>query len=152
MLPLKKILAPTDFSEPSFKGLRVANELAEHFAAELIVVNVVSPVHFVTPPGPAAASATAFSTVMKEMLASANTSIEKAREERVSQDILSRAMVLEGSAAEEIVRAAAEEKADVIVLATHGRTGWRRFILGSVSEKVVRLAECPVITIPVPEE
>ena len=52
---------------------------------------------------------------------------------------------------EEIAAAAERENADVIVIATHGWTGWRRFVFGSVADKVVRLASCPVLTIPVPE-
>jgi nucleotide-binding universal stress UspA family protein len=50
-------------------------------------------------------------------------------------------------AAHEIVRLANEHAVDLIVIATHGETGWRRLVFGSVAEKVVRLAECPVLTI-----
>ena len=56
-----------------------------------------------------------------------------------------------GDASREIVRIAREEEADVIVIATHGLTGWRHLVFGSVAEKVVRLAECPVLTIRVGE-
>jgi nucleotide-binding universal stress UspA family protein len=52
-----------------------------------------------------------------------------------------------GSAANVIVDAAANEEADLIVIATHGETGLQRFVFGSVTEKVVRLATCPVLTI-----
>ena len=55
--------------------------------------------------------------------------------------------VTHGYAAEEIIRAAEAEKADMIVIATHGGTGWQHLIFGSVAEKVVRLASCPVLTI-----
>ena len=57
-----------------------------------------------------------------------------------------RTMVGHGDAASEIVRIAELEKADLIVIATHGTTGWRRFVFGSVAEKVVRRAKCPVLT------
>ena len=59
-----------------------------------------------------------------------------------------RAQLLRGQAAESIVSYAHDEKADAIVMATHGHTGIRRFVTGSVTEKVVRLAGCPVVTVP----
>jgi len=55
--------------------------------------------------------------------------------------------MLRGNAADEIVRTAGEEEIDLIVIATHGRTGLDRLIFGSVAEKVVRLAPCPVLTV-----
>jgi nucleotide-binding universal stress UspA family protein len=61
-------------------------------------------------------------------------------------------MVKLGSAAEQIANMAVAEKSDLIVIATHGLTGWRRFVFGSVTEKVVRLAQCPVLTIQQPQE
>jgi nucleotide-binding universal stress UspA family protein len=63
----------------------------------------------------------------------------------------SRAIVGMGTnAADEIIRIAGEEKADLIVIATHGFTGWKHFVFGSVAEKVVRIASCPVLTIRAP--
>lgn len=59
--------------------------------------------------------------------------------------------VLQGDAATEIVRVANEEKADMIVMATHGRTGLGRLLMGSVAEAVVRRANCPVFTLRHPE-
>jgi nucleotide-binding universal stress UspA family protein len=57
-----------------------------------------------------------------------------------------------GTPHEQIVGAAQDEKADVIVIGTHGRTGVNRMLLGSVAERVVRLAPCPVLTVRPPEE
>ena len=59
--------------------------------------------------------------------------------------------VIEGNPADQIVDFAKENEMDMIVMATHGLTGWRHFIFGSVAEKVVRLSRCPVLTIPAPE-
>ena len=64
-----------------------------------------------------------------------------------AKGVRSRALVGHGDAANEIIRIAEQERADLIVIATYGRTGWRRFAFGSVAEKVVRLASCPVLTI-----
>lgn len=70
----------------------------------------------------------------------------------MKKDPAIRTIVGHGDVADEIVRIAETEKADLIVTATHGTTGWRRFVFGSVAEKVVRLAKCPVLTIRNPQE
>ncbi len=148
MLPIKKILCPTDFSEPSYKALEAANELAKHFNAEIILIHILSPV-FVYP-------ATALSqgmTKAKEINdinrdEMAYKSLFMTLKEKVPDSIKSRSILGKGNPADEIVKSAGEEKADLIVIGTHGFTGWRHFILGSVAEKVVRLATCPIITVP----
>ncbi len=63
-----------------------------------------------------------------------------------------RDLVTTGEPAPEILRIAAEEHVDLIVIASHGLTGWRRLVFGSVAEKVVRQAPCPVLTIAAPPE
>jgi len=63
-----------------------------------------------------------------------------------------RNLVTTGEAAPEILRIAQQERADLIVIASHGLTGWRRLVHGSVAEKVVRQATCPVLTIMAPIE
>jgi nucleotide-binding universal stress UspA family protein len=148
MLPLQKILWPTDFSEPSYRALEAANELAAHFSAELILIHVVAPVPVV----PASPEPMGFDipSYQMEMEASAKESLIRVVEERISGDVEHRRMVILGDPANEIVQAAAEQGADIIVTATHGLTGWRRFIFGSVAEKVIRLAPCPVLSIQAP--
>lgn len=152
MFPIQKILVPTDFSEPSYRGVTAANELAGHFGAELILIHVVSSSQFVPPAGPPVPTGYQLSTLLEELMEAAKHSMNRTIEEKVSKTVSSRSFVLSGTPAEEIVRVAAEEKVDAIVIATHGWTGWRRFIFGSVAEKVVRLAERPVLTIPGGEE
>ena len=66
-------------------------------------------------------------------------------------DIPTLATVVTGEAAQEIVDFAAREQIDLIVIATHGLTGWQHFLTGSVTEKVVRLAPCAVLTIRPPQ-
>jgi nucleotide-binding universal stress UspA family protein len=66
-------------------------------------------------------------------------------------DIKVRTKVINGKPAYEIVNLADEEKADIIVIATHGESGWQKFLFGSVTEKVIRMASCPVLTIQQPE-
>jgi len=78
----------------------------------------------------------------------AHNHLDKLVAEKISDQIDVKKTVLKGNAAEEIVKLAESDKADVIVIATHGWTGWRHLVFGSVAERVVRLARCPVITIP----
>ena len=148
MLPIKKVLWPTDFSEPSDKALDVAVKLCPVFSAELIMVHVVSPV-LMEPPG---GGGYGIARILEDMETAAQTTLAKWREEKIPKDIPSRHVVLAGSPADQIVKVAEEENADLIVIATHGLTGWRRFIFGSVAERVVRLAHCPVLTIPAPSD
>lgn len=149
MLPIKTILCPTDFSEPSYSGIRAADELAGHFSAGLILINVVTPVYpFGTPEVPPSLNTAEFS---RELLEYAEKSMEKVKQEMVSENVEVKTIITNGVAAENIVKASEDEKVDLIVIATHGWTGWRRIVFGSVAEKVVRMATCPVTTIPQPE-
>ncbi len=147
MIPVKKIFCPTDFSEPSYEALKTANELALHFSAELTLIHVVSPI----PAVPASPAPTGFNLLsyQQEMEASAKELLEQVIQKKISREIKSRIMVIQGNPADEIVRMAAVGNADMIVIATHGLTGWRKFIFGSVAEKVIRLATCPVLSIQV---
>jgi len=150
MLPFRTILAPTDFSDPSTYGVQAAKELARRERAECILIHVVAPVRAIPPSGPPAHSGLEMSGVMQELEASARSSLDDMVASMIAEGIRARGMVVQGTPAEEIATAAETEKADVIVIATHGWTGWRRFVFGSVAEKMVRLASCPVLTIPAP--
>jgi nucleotide-binding universal stress UspA family protein len=150
MLPIKRILCPTDFSSPSLEGLKAANELAHHFSAELVVLHVNPPIP-VMPEGHGAMNFN-IPEYQKEMERAANEQIGKVVERWVTPGVKATARVAQGDPAEEVAAAAAETKADLIVMSTHGRTGWRRFVTGSVTEKVVRLAELPVLTVHFPYE
>jgi len=145
MLPFKRILCPTDFSEPACRAIRAAGELAEHFSAELILMHVVGAIPALdAPTGMVGFDVAAY---QKELAHSAEKSLEERLENYVPKAVKARTLVVHGEAAREVLRGAGEEKADLIVLSTHGETGWRRRIFGSVSEKVIRDAECPVLAI-----
>ncbi|MFH1302072.1 MAG: universal stress protein [Planctomycetota bacterium] len=148
MLPLKKILCPTDFSEPSYEALKAANEIAACFSAELILVHAVTPIPVI----PIHDDPTSFNLPLyeKEMETSARKSLDQVASEKISRDINIRTLVIQGEPASQIVRLATAENTDLIVIATHGLTGWRKFMFGSVTEKVIRLATCPVLSIRVP--
>lgn len=157
MLLFKKILCPIDFSEPSYKALKAAEELADEFSAELIVVHVLSPAQAfpsasVTLPGEPATNEVFFDDMRDKIESHANESMKMTIEKRISRGINSRGVILNGSPAEEITGYAEDSHVSIIILGTHGFTGWRHILLGSVAEKVVRLSLCPVLTIPAHEE
>ena len=145
MLPIKKILCPTDFSEPSYEAIKAAGELAFHFGSELSVLHVVSPVPLV----PMGAEPSGFNVSLyeRELETSSKRSLEEIIHQMEWKDLKVRLIVVRGNAADEIVRTAEGENADLIVIATRGRTGLDRLIFGSVAEKVVRVAKCPVLTV-----
>ncbi|MFA5110412.1 MAG: universal stress protein [Desulfobaccales bacterium] len=151
MLPFKRILCPTDFSEPSYQALKRAEELARHFGAELCVLHVIPPV-----PGPHAFAdpplATSFDVPLfqQELAVYAEKMLKDLVSHQVSGEVRSRDLVTTGEAAAEIQRVAAQEHADLIVIASHGQTGWRRWVSGSVAGKVARHSPCPVLTVMAP--
>lgn len=146
MLPFRKILCPTDFSDPSFEAMEVANELAMHFSAELHILHVVAPI-------PVDVNDTMMQVppyVLQHQQRLEKSSSEKLREEitgRISEKIAVHSHVVVGNAADQIVKLADDESVDLIVISTRGQTGLKRLVFGSVAEKVVRLASQPVLTI-----
>jgi nucleotide-binding universal stress UspA family protein len=150
MLPFKKIACPLDFSEASFQALRVANEIASQFSAELVLMHI-NPIIPVIPTGHAPIGFN-IPEYEREMKVFAEHKLSEISRSMVPPAIRSSIRQSMGDAASEIARIAEEENVDLIVIATHGVTGWRRFIVGSVTERVVRLAACPVLTIQVSEK
>ncbi|MFH1639113.1 MAG: universal stress protein [Chloroflexota bacterium] len=151
MLPIKKILCPTDFSDPSFEAIKVANELAVHFSSWLCLIHVVSltPV-LATTMVPSAFNVDAYQKALEE---SGKEQLNQVMEKYVSKEIkTSKPTIVSGVAADEIIRFAEAEQIDLIVIATHGLTGWRHFVYGSVAESVVQHAPCPVLAIRPPHK
>ena len=148
MFPFKKILVPTDFSEPSFCGLKMAGEMAKHFDTEIVIVNVHKPIPQLPKPR-VEASETTFdiSGYEKQIIAEAENNLVELGKEFLGDQLNVRVIVREGEAAHEILDAAEEENVDAIVIATHGRTGLSKIVFGSVAQRVVRRAKCPVVTI-----
>jgi nucleotide-binding universal stress UspA family protein len=146
MLPLKRILCPTDFSEFSHGAIEKGAQLARHFGAELCVLHVTQNLERTS----ALTPFHEFTGVDRwqlepSTLESAKHELGKLIERHHLDGVRVRALVKRGLPADEIVSAADEEKADLIILPTHGLTGWRSHIFGSVAEKVLRLAHCPVL-------
>lgn len=143
-MQLKQIVFATDFSSSSDAALRLATMLARDSRARLLIVHVSEPRPAYTVAGVYASLPVGneFAESNERLLKVLPTDSQVPCEHRL----------LIGVAADEIVKFAKESGADLIVIGSHGRTGLRRLLVGSVAEAVVRQAECPVITIKTPEE
>lgn len=140
MYDIERILCPTDFSEGSLQAFSAANDIATKLGAELSVIYVL-PVQSTLPTDPTAV----FEVHQREDLL--HKHLYEMTRELNEKGIQGRAFLEHGDAAGEIVRVAEEQRIDLIVIATFGKTGWRRLAFGSVTEKVVRQAPCPVLVI-----
>ena len=143
MLPLKKILCPTDFSEPSYTALSHAVELAKHFDAELWLIHVVPFLPVTAPDLVVVANVPSDAERMDD----ARKELGDAAASRVPEGVKIHTEVRMGYADKEIVCAAQDEGFDLVVIATFGHTGWRHLVFGSVAEAVVRQSRCPVLTV-----
>jgi nucleotide-binding universal stress UspA family protein len=149
MIRLERILVPTDFSETSEVALTYARALAGNFGAALHVLHVV-PDPYTQPWGPEAYGLN-LPDLLREMQDSASKSLQDALtpEERNSAGV--HAVVAVGNPFVEIVRYAKNQDIDLIVLGTHGRGAVAHMLLGSVAERIVRKAPCPVLTVRNPQ-
>jgi nucleotide-binding universal stress UspA family protein len=134
-----RILVPTDFSVPAERAWALAQRLARAADAELVLVHVVS-----GRGSPLSRAGPAFEAVRKWAAEELEDCAGKARAQGLRVGVALRT----GVAYREIVALAREGKADLIVVATLGRGGIGRALLGSVADRVVRLAPCPVLTVP----
>lgn len=144
MIKIRRILCPVDFSEFSRRALDHAAGLSRWYEAALTVVHVspLMPTVFGLEPAPSEAMLAPFDreAVGRELAAFVGKTAEGRPEPQLR--------VLAGPTVGTILSLAAESATDLIVLGTHGRSGFERFMLGSVTEKVVRKAPCPVLTVP----
>lgn len=141
MITLKKILVPTDFGEYSARAIRYGAELAGRFGAELHVLHAHEQIPIMYGEGaffPPETSA--------EVKAAAEKHLNELPVEPAGDFPVVRASV-EGHPFVEIIRYAKENDTDLIVIGTHGRGAIGHMFLGSVAEKVVRKAPCPVLTV-----
>jgi universal stress protein A len=151
MLPLKRILVPTDFSEPAKQAFQTAVELAQHFSAQLLLAHVVPPIPVPYQPFISPAPAFDITSYLQELVKASREHLQSYADEHVPQGLPATISVTAGDPAYEILRLAKELEADLIVIATHGHGGWRHLLFGSVAEKVVRQAEVPVLVVHAPE-
>lgn len=145
MIALKHVLVPTDFSETSEAALAYGKAFAEAFGATLHVIHIIE-----EPYGqPWAVEAYGFSlaALQDEWIKEAETRMAKilTDAERTSLQAVTRTVL--GHPVMEILRYAKEQAADLIVMGTHGRGPLGHMVMGSVAERVVRKAPCPVLTV-----
>jgi len=147
MVSLDVIVVPTDFSEHSLAALDFAVGLADKYDAKLEVV-------FVNEPGLSISDMAWVGVDERAMddkkIKESRRHIEEIILERIPVDVAADAEIIHGEAVSKIIEFAEDVNADLIVMATHGRTGVSHVLLGSVAEQVVRKAPCPVLTLKQP--
>ena len=149
MINVKNILVPTDFEQTSAHALTYGRELARLFKATIHIVHAVDDVFAL--PGGSEGMLASFPQLQQHLQETTRTQIERLMtdEERKAG---TKAVVLTSSApAQAIVDYARESQIDLIVMGTHGRGGAPAYLIGSVAERVVRTAPCPVLTVRHPE-
>ena len=146
MIDIRRILCPVDFSDFSRRALDHAIAIARWYESSVTALHVFSPAPVAAyGPGPVVFEPIVLTAVDRDqLLADTNAFIEAEAAPGVAID----AVVREGNPAAEIVDQATGMNADLLVIGTHGRSGFERLLLGSVAEKVLRKARCPVLTVP----
>src|SRR6266852_1488967 len=149
MIDLHRILVPTDFSKFSKIAVNYAVALAEKFGAELYLLHVVQDLALFIPD--AVAVAPPLAMPVDQFSIAARTALDRLVRENHLERFKVHCDVREGTPFYEIIRFARETAIDLIVMGTHGHSGLVHVLLGSVTEKVVRKAPCPVLTVRHPE-
>jgi len=145
---IKRVLVPTDFSEISAQAFPYAEDIARQFGAEIHLVHVLEK----NPP----------ILLIRTFDMSTETAVQKIEDDaknllsefknRFSTEVPVKEVLLHGNDFEEIVEYAEKNQIDLIVIATHGRTGLLHTLLGSVAEKVIRYSKIPVLVITATKE
>ncbi|MGE5304594.1 MAG: universal stress protein [Alphaproteobacteria bacterium] len=145
MKHIKRILHATDFSPASEPALEDAIDLAKQNDAELLVVHVIEPVRYVA--GEEFGGPELYVKLEEITDQNAQASMKKLIEKVESLKVKAKSLLLKGIAHEQIVNAAENAKADMIVIGTHGRTGFSKLFMGSVAGRIISTALCPVLTV-----
>jgi nucleotide-binding universal stress UspA family protein len=142
---IKTILYATDFSPASEPALEEAIYLAKQNNAQLLLVHVIEPVRYVA--GEEFGGPELYVKLEEITDQNAQASMKKLIEKVESLKLKAESLLLKGVAHEQIVSAAETRKADMIVIGTHGRTGFSKLFMGSVAGRVISTALCPVLTV-----
>ena len=140
----RRILHPSDFSSASRAAFRAAVALAKQNRAELVIAHVLAPI---LPVADGYVSPAVFAEMETAGRRYGRKHVDALVAKARRAGVRARGVLLEGVVSDRIVRAAKAQRADTIVMGTHGRTGLSRFILGSVASRVVGHASCPVLTV-----
>lgn len=144
MTTIRKILLPTDFSLPAQGAREWATALGRQHGASLTLLHVYQPISYALPEGYVLPSA----SLLADLEVKLGAALDQARRElEALSDLRVDTQLVQGVPFAEIVKFARDGGYDLIVIGTHGRTGLRHALLGSVAEKVVRKASCAVLTV-----
>jgi universal stress protein A len=143
---VKRILVPIDFSPDSLNALAYATEFAAAFGAEILLLYVIEPIYYAAPADMYAVN-TNVAALLGEQRHAAEEQFARIVAKQGNKGPRLRTLIKTGTASEVIVERAKAERVGLIILATHGRTGLAHMFMGSVAEKVVRTASCPVLTV-----
>lgn len=143
MPEIKRILCPVDFSETSEHALRYAIDLASRLGADVRIAHAYQLPTYALPDG----ALLARPDFVKELTTELQKQLDDLIHRYGGHGVDLRGKITEGLAFQEINRIAEEDGADLIVMGTHGRTGMKHLLLGSVAERVVRTAKVPVLTV-----
>jgi nucleotide-binding universal stress UspA family protein len=150
-MEIRSILLPTDFSECASYALSYAVSFARQYHASIICVHVIEPV-VPTVGYTGMAESLPMADISDQLEDSAERELPKIAECDECAGLNVEEVIVHGDAASEIVRVAGERGVDLIVIASHGRTGLGRILFGSTAESVVRHAPCPVLVVKPPQE
>jgi nucleotide-binding universal stress UspA family protein len=145
MSKIGKILLPVDFQDSSKRVIHQAATLARHFHSEIVMLHVVTPLTYSAGMLEGSYVPANLGDLLKELVRQAQKQLDTAIGAELDGVAVKR-LLLEGDPALTIVRTARAEKADLIVMPTHGYGAFRRFLLGSVTAKVLHDSDCPVWT------
>lgn len=145
MAHFRKILIPTDLSEDSQGAMNIALDLAQRYGARLTLLHVYQPPLYSLPPDAVMLAAT---TELANQVTELQGNLDALKANLMAQgvsDVVTH--IAQGDPHDEIMRELREAGHDLLVMATHGRSGLSHMLLGSVAEKLVRHAPCPVLTV-----
>ncbi len=148
MIKLKKVLVPTDFSESARHALTYGMSFAREYRAELVLLHVVEnlTVGYASDLFPVP-----MAEVFQEISGYAKTELAKLGQEARERGLTVQEQVVQGKPSAEIIRFAAANQIDIIVLGTHGKGMLDQALFGSTTERVVRRSPCPVLTVRMAE-
>lgn len=145
MSRIRRILHPTDFSRASTPAFKRAVEMAKANRSQLVVA------HVLVPSMPIMGDGYISPQVYEDLDAAARSAAQKQLRKLVDRakqaGVRAKGLLLDGVAHERIARAARAQKADLVVIGTHGRTGFAKLFLGSVASRVLAVSPCPVLTV-----
>ncbi len=145
---IERILCPVDFSRSSVWAFTHASSLAHHFDAKLFVQYVVELGQY--PSADFAPNADAYDQFCDTMLSQGEARLRAFIQAHRKYEVDPECIASRGTAADGVLSFAKQRAINLIVMGAHGRRGFERLMLGSVTEKVLRMAQCPVLAVPEP--